>query len=170
MYNRNVFPSLKELSLQKECDKTESTTATGHLEIHERAQKVKQVPDLNGLQPRLQVLGAGISIEGAPVIYEYPIPNAPRGLYKIGYDPVRQDDGTSLAAIIVYKGIMQGSYTKNCIVAEYIGRKETNDDIHYIAELFAELYNTQIMYENEVPDLKKHTFKEESFSFTCTST
>ena len=51
---------------------------------------------------------------------------------------------------------MQGSYTKNCIVAEYVGRKETNNDTHYIAELFAELYNTQVMYENEVPDVKNY--------------
>lgn len=94
--------------------------------------------------------------EGAPVIYEYPIPNAPRGLYKIGYDPVRQDEGTSLASIVVYKGIMKGSPTKNCIVAEYVGRMEQNEDIHYIAELFALLYNTQIMYENEVPDVKTY--------------
>ena len=119
--------------------------------------KVVSEPDLhNKLNPITSINHDGISIEGAPVIYEYPVPNAPRGLYKIGYDPVRQDEGTSLAAIIVYKGVMQGSYTKNCIVAEYIGRKETNDDIHYIAELFAELYNTQIMYENEVPDVRTY--------------
>lgn len=93
---------------------------------------------------------------GCPVIYERPIPNAPRGLYKIGYDPVRQDTGTSLSAIVVYKGVYKGSYTKNCIVAEYIGRTETPDDAHYIAELFAELYNTQVMYENEVPDVKTY--------------
>ena len=51
---------------------------------------------------------------------------------------------------------MQGSYNNNIVVAEYIGRKETSEDIHYIAELLAELYNTQVMYENEVPDVKTY--------------
>ena len=51
---------------------------------------------------------------------------------------------------------MIGEHTKEMVVAEYIGRKETPDDVHLIAELFAELYNTQIMYENEVPDVKTY--------------
>ena len=59
----------------------------------------------NELNPILSLEHVG-STEGCPVIYEYPIEGAPKGLYKIGYDPVRQDEGTSLAAIIVYKGTM----------------------------------------------------------------
>lgn len=120
--------------------------------------KVVAEPDLqNKLEPidTYDPKGA-IKKEGCPVIYEYPIANAPRGLYKIGYDPVRQDEGSSLASIVVYKTVHKGSFTKNCVVAIYIGRKENNDDIHYIAELFAELYNTQVMYENEVPDVKTY--------------
>lgn len=118
--------------------------------------EVRVEPDLkNKLEPIRKFEHTG-SKEGAPVIYEYPIPGAPRGLYKIGYDPVRQDEGSSLASIVVYKGVVKGSPTKNCIVAEYIGRKEQTEDIHYIAELFALLYNTQIMYENEVPDVKTY--------------
>ena len=158
--NINIFPK-KELEMRKNY-----LIAKGYDKLRAQAvnmyrdpdtNKVVSEPDLhNKLNPITSINHDGISIEGAPVIYEYPVPNAPRGLYKIGYDPVRQDEGTSLAAIIVYKGVMQGSYTKNCIVAEYIGRKETNDDIHYIAELFAELYNTQIMYENEVPDVRTY--------------
>ena len=118
--------------------------------------KVTAEPDLkNELEP-IRSYEYTCSERGAPVIYEYPIPNAPRGLYKIGYDPVRQDSGTSLSSIIVYKGYMSGSFTKNCIVAEYVGRTETSNETHYIAELFAELYNTQVMYENEVPDVKTY--------------
>lgn len=158
--NINIFPK-KELEMRrnyliaKGYDKTKAQPVI--LFRDPETQKVVSEPDLkNKLQPITSYNYEGTSLEGAPVIYEYPVPNAPRGLYKIGYDPVRQDEGTSLAAIIVYKGVMQGSYTKNCIVAEYIGRRETNDDIHYIAELFAELYNAQIMYENEVPDVKSY--------------
>ena len=119
--------------------------------------KVRSEPDLkNKLEPITTFAYDGISKEGAVVIYEQPVHNAPRGLYKIGYDPVRQDNGTSLAAIIVYKGFMQGSYTKNCIVAEYIGRRGEPEDVHVIAELLAEYYNTKVMYENEVPDVKTY--------------
>lgn len=95
-------------------------------------------------------------IRGTPVIYEYPIPNAPKGLYKIGYDPIRQEQGTSLAGIIVYKSFMKGSYTKNNIVAEYIGRYSDPDEIDRLASLFAQFYNTQIMHENEVTSVKNY--------------
>lgn len=119
-------------------------------------QKVVAEPDMkNELQPIREYRYKGPDL-GAVVIYEQPISNPPKGLYKIGYDPVRQDNGTSLSAIIVYKGFDKNSFTKNKIVAEYIGRTETPDDAHHIAELLAEFYNTQIMYENEVPDVKTY--------------
>ena len=87
---------------------------------------------------------------GCPVIYEFPVSNSPRGLYKIGYDPIRQDEGTSLAGIVVYKGVHRESLYHSIIVAEYIGRMESAEDIDRLAEYFADLYNAQIMHENEV--------------------
>lgn len=93
---------------------------------------------------------------GVVIIYERPIANAPKGLYKIGYDPVRQDDGTSLAAIIVYKGVHKFTATHDIIVAEYVGRRETTDDIDRVAELLAMYYNTTIMHENEVTGVKNY--------------
>lgn len=96
------------------------------------------------------------SLEGCVVIYEYPAATAEKGAYKIGYDPYRQEKGTSLAAILVYKSIIQGSYTKNILVAEYVGRPESADDVNYYARLLAELYNTQVMYENEVTHVKDY--------------
>lgn len=89
-------------------------------------------------------------IKGCPIIYESPVFGAPKGLYKIGYDPVRQDQGSSLAAIVVYKGSMLGSYTRNTIVAEYVGRLDNSDDIDQMSAYFAEYYNTTVMHENEV--------------------
>ena len=158
--NINKFPR-KELEMRrnyliaKGYDKTKAQAVIMYRDPE--SNQVVCEPDLKGvLSPITSLDKKIISKEGAPVIYEYPINNAPRGLYKIGYDPVRQDQGTSMAGIIVYKGVMQGSYTKNCIVAEYVGRKETNNDNHYVAELFAELYNTQIMHENEVPEVKNY--------------
>ena len=158
--NVNIFPK-KELEMRKNFLvandfgklKAQPVVLYRDTDTH----KVRSEPDLSGkLEPITTYAYDGISKEGAVVIYEQPVPNAPRGLYKIGYDPVRQDNGTSLAAIIVYKGVMQGSYTKNCIVAEYIGRKGEPEDVHVIAELLAEYYNTKVMYENEVPDVKTY--------------
>lgn len=91
---------------------------------------------------------------GCVMVYEEPIPNAERGTYKIGYDPVRQDTGTSLAGIIVYKSSFSLYGQSKKIVAEYIGRKESTDDIDEIAAQLAMLYNTTVMHENEVTSVK----------------
>ena len=96
------------------------------------------------------------SLEGCPVIYEYPAEVPMRGAYKIGYDPYRQDKGTSLAAVYVYKSVIIGDRTKRIIVAEYVGRPGEADDVNYICRLFAELYNTTIMHENEVTHVKDY--------------
>jgi hypothetical protein len=90
------------------------------------------------------------------VIYEYPVDNPPKGLYKIGYDPVRQDQGTSLNSIIVYKGDSDFSFKNNIIVAEYVGRPQEADDVNRIASMLGELYNAEIMYENEVTHVKNY--------------
>lgn len=91
---------------------------------------------------------------GAVVIYEHPLKNAPKGLYKMGYDPYVQDSssGPSLGAIYVYKGTMTGSGTRDMIVAEYVGRPSSPDDCHRIAEMLAEYYGATIMVENMVKD------------------
>ena len=96
------------------------------------------------------------SLEGCPVIYEYPAEVMQQGAYKIGYDPYRQDKGSSLAAIYVYKSVIIGHSTKRIIVAEYVGRPGEADDVNYIGRLFAELYNTKIMHENEVTHVKDY--------------
>jgi len=118
---------------------------------------VKAEPILDGkVEPIYSYYNLPTDKRGCPVIYEYPVANAPRGLYKIGYDPVRQDDGTSLASIIIYKGTHIGSAYRDTIVAEYIGRLESTDDIDRVAEMFATLYNAQIMHENEVTGVKNY--------------
>lgn len=118
---------------------------------------VRAIPILNGkVEPISSYYNVPVNKRGVPVIYESPVPDPPRGLYKIGYDPVRQDEGSSLAAIIVYKGVHRGSLYHDTIVAEYIGRFEDPEDMDRIAENFADLYNTQIMYENEVTGVKNY--------------
>jgi hypothetical protein len=105
------------------------------------------------------------TLEGCPVIYEYPAEMPQRGAYKIGYDPYRQAQGTSLAAIYVYKTVIIGERTKKIIVAQYIGRPNEADDVNYIARLFAELYNTTIMHENEVTHVKDYFRRRKQLHF-----
>lgn len=117
--------------------------------------EVKAIPDWSGtLTPLKEYPIKGNDLTGAVVIYEHPIKNAPKGLYKLGYDPYVQDQsqGPSLGAIFVYKSTMIGVLTRDMIVAEYVGRPSTPDDCHRIAELLAEYYDGQIMIENMVKD------------------
>lgn len=125
---------------------------------------VKLKPDLKGeLTPinqyplKKESIGV-IGLEGAVVVWEFPIKDPPRGLYKIGYDPYRQDqsEDPSLGAIYVYKSSNEFSYTSDMLVAEYVGRPEEMDDCHRIAEMLAEVYNTEIMHENEIKDVKSY--------------
>jgi len=121
--------------------------------------KVVARPDLQGkLQPILNYRPKVDDLSGCPIIYEYPIDNAPKGLYKIGYDPYRQDlsSGVSLASIYVYKSSHKFSYNRNMIVAEYVGRPQEADDVNRIASQLADLYNAEIMHENEVTHVKNY--------------
>lgn len=98
-------------------------------------------------------------LSGCPIIYEYPVGIPPKGAYKIGFDPYRQAQAIgspSLASIYVYKTVIKGESVKNKIVAQYVGRPYNPDDVNKIAELFAELYNAEIMYENEVTHVKSY--------------
>lgn len=120
--------------------------------------KVQAKPDLvNKLNPLIHYKVKQADLSSCPIIFEFPS-NPPKGLYKIGYDPYRQDQttGVSLAAIYVYKTVQKGNYSRNIIVAQYVGRPATSDSVNRIAELFAILYNAEIMYENEVPDVKTY--------------
>lgn len=114
---------------------------------------VYATPDLKQeLDPIIHYKPKNTSLVGAPVIYEYPQKGAPRGLYKVGYDPYRQDQsvGTSLGAVYVYKSVQVGSDVRDEVVAEYVGRPAEADDVTRIACMLAELYNTEVMHENEV--------------------
>lgn len=121
--------------------------------------KIVAIPDLNSkLEPILNYKPKIDNLEGCPIIYEYPADDAPKGLYKIGYDPYRQDmsEGVSLAAIYVYKATHKLSYGRNEIVAEYVGRPAEADDVNRIGSMLAELYSAEIMHENEVTHVKNY--------------
>lgn len=105
------------------------------------------------------------NIGGTIVIYEHPVDNIPnptrkQSLYKIGYDPVRDDyGGTSLSSIIVYKGVTAGDWNmgiQSGIVAEYFGRDQMVEDMHEIAIKLAIYYNCKILPETNIPDFLRY--------------
>lgn len=135
----------------------------GTLYRDEDSGKVRFKIDLkNELTPITSYKIKDTDIRGAVVIYEYPIPDAPMGLYKIGYDPYRQNqaaDSTSLGATFVYKGVMQGQSTYDCLVASYVGRPNTSDDYNRNLEMLSELYAAEIGFENEVTEVRSYFTK-----------
>ena len=61
-----------------------------------------------------------------------------------------------MASVIVYKGNNKFSYTRDTIVAEYTDRPKTTDECNRIVLMLAILYNAEVMYENEVPEVKSY--------------
>jgi hypothetical protein len=121
--------------------------------------KARMKPDMkNRLNPIVHFPTKEADKTGCVVILEPPVPNAPRGLYKAGYDPYRQDQsmGESLGAFYVYKSANDFSFTRDQIVAWYIGRPATSDVYNRNVELLAELYNLELMHENEVTEVKSY--------------
>lgn len=92
------------------------------------------------------------------IVYEEPIPNAPFGLYKGVYDPIRDDgegesDDASLCAIIVYKGYdasLQGK--QNSIVYRHTFRYGSKDECHEQVVLACDYYGCQVLHEDDVGD------------------
>jgi hypothetical protein len=102
---------------------------------------------------------------GAIVIYEHPIENIPKptfakSLYKIVYDPVKDDrGGMSLASILVYKGFSDTLWDgglQDTIVAEWIGRLDSVNDIHEIVVKIALYYNAKVLPELNIPDFVRY--------------
>lgn len=129
--------------------------------------KIRAVPDLTGelVQPLWDYKPKTADLKGGIVIYEYPVYNTPRGLYKIGFDPYRQQHSSavvpSLASIYVYKTVHKESiHSSNTIVAQYVGRPYDPDDVNRTVEMLAELYNAEIMYENEVTHVLNYFTKK----------
>jgi hypothetical protein len=154
----NNFPVLElKRQLQKVIGHGWQDTKGVPVNMYYKEGKVVAEPIMDGTaKPITSYYNVPTDKRGCPMIYEQPIASPPPGLYKIGYDPIRQDQGTSLASIIVYKSHHLGSQHYDIVVAEYIGRLETPSDIDRIAEMFADLYGTKIMYENEVTGVKTY--------------
>lgn len=96
-------------------------------------------------------------LRGCVRIWEHPADNAPKDLYKIGYDTVHYDfveKPESLISVLVYKGNTRFLSTNSdyqyydTIVAEYTGRYDLLDKNNEIVELLSKYYNNaEIMME-----------------------
>ncbi len=171
----NIFPiamlrdQLNKVEIQ---ELYETYSFKGELEWNKTKTGVILNVDINNrLKPILSTNLDGYknNLKGCCVFYEAPEEKVPdptqkRSLYKVVYDPYRDDgEGTSLASIIVYKGISENNWAEGLqddIVAEYIGRLDRVDDVHEIAVQLAIYYNAKIMVETNIADFIRYCKRE----------
>jgi hypothetical protein len=134
----------------------------------QKPNEVEWNPDVKGVLRPIVKLGQESEMKdltGAIIIYEHPDrekipePTFEDSLYKVVYDPVDlEGEGTSLASVLVYKGIDSWSdeSLKNTIVAEWIGRYEMLEDMHEVAFKLATYYKAKIMPEVMNEDIKRY--------------
>jgi hypothetical protein len=92
-------------------------------------------------------------IEGCVQIWEYPVSDAPYGLYTGGTDPYKQSQAqysTSLGATYIYKRVhdITGEGWQNIIVAAYVGRPKKIETWYEITKLLLKYYNAKTLCEN----------------------
>lgn len=88
------------------------------------------------------------------VIYEFPISNAPWGLYVAGVDPYRQGKAaysTSLGSVYIYKRMhnITGEKYQDMFVASYCARPEKKETWDNQARLLIKYYNARTLCEND---------------------
>ena len=88
---------------------------------------------------------------GSVVIWEYPIPDAPFGLYIGGCDPYDHDESftNSLGSTFVFKRVRAGEAWNDVIVAEYTGRPDTAEEYYENVRMLLTFYNARLLFENE---------------------
>lgn len=89
--------------------------------------------------------------EGSVVIWEYPIPDAPFGLYIGGCDPYDHDESftNSLGSTFIFKRVRAGEAWNDVIVAEYSGRPSTAEEYYENVRKLLIFYNARLLFENE---------------------
>lgn len=88
---------------------------------------------------------------GSVVIWEYPIPDAPFGLYIAGCDPYDHDESftNSLGSTFIFKRVCAGEAWNDVIVAEYTGRPDTAEEYYENVRKLLIFYNARLLFENE---------------------
>ena len=88
------------------------------------------------------------------IIYEFPVSNAPYGLYVAGVDPYRQgksEYSTSLGSVYIYKRMhsLTGEKYQDMFVASYCARPDKKDTWEEQARLLIKFYNARTLCEND---------------------
>lgn len=88
---------------------------------------------------------------GSVVIWEYPVPDAPFGLYIGGCDPYDHDESftNSLGSTFIFKRVRAGEAWNDVIVAEYTGRPDTAEEYYENVRKLLIFYNARLLFENE---------------------
>lgn len=88
---------------------------------------------------------------GSIVIWEYPVKDAPFGLYVSGCDPYDHDDSftNSLGSTFIFKRVKAGEAWNDVIVAEYSGRPDTAEEYYENVRKLLVFYNARLLFENE---------------------
>lgn len=91
------------------------------------------------------------STDAPIIIYEFPIPNPPWGLYLGGVDPYSHDQGESLGAVYIYKRMhdIAGEKFQDMIVASYVSRPKTQEEWEEQARYLIRYYNAHTLVEND---------------------
>ena len=89
--------------------------------------------------------------EGSVVIWEYPVTDAPFGLYVGGCDPYDHDESftNSLGSTFIFKRVRAGEAWNDVIVAEYTGRPDTAEEYYENVRKLLIFYNARLLFENE---------------------
>lgn len=92
-------------------------------------------------------------LEGCVQIWEYPVLDAPYGLYTAGTDPYKQSQAhysTSLGSTYIYKRVhdLNGEGWQNIIVAAYTGRPKKIEQWYEITKNLLKYYNAKTLCEN----------------------
>jgi hypothetical protein len=93
------------------------------------------------------------NIEGCVQIWEYPLSEAPYGLYTAGTDPYKQSQAhysTSLGSTYIYKRVhdLSGEGWQNIVVAAYTGRPKKIETWYETTKLLLKYYNAKVLVEN----------------------
>jgi hypothetical protein len=165
----NIFPTakLREREAQLE-NKNEWETFASIGDLNWTDNSCRQVKWQEDISPRrlsrpitkINLDSYKHGLNSAIVIYEHPedgIPNPTyrKSLYKIVYDPIKDDgEGTSLGSILVYKSYTETGWNmgiQDGIVAEWVGRFDQVYTMHDLCLKLAYYYNGMILVENNLP-------------------
>jgi hypothetical protein len=88
------------------------------------------------------------------VIYEFPVSNAPFGLYVAGVDPYRQgksEYSDSLGAVYIYKRMhdITGEKYQDMLVASFVARPDKKEKWEEQARLLIKYFNARTLCEND---------------------